>query len=213
MSLPTSLPKTLPTALMETVLNRLAALFLTGAAGDPNAARLAAAEMLAAYNPRTGVELRLAANIVAFGFQSLEALAQAAAPDMPLTRILRLRGGAVTLSRESAKAERRLAELQQARQDAAATTEPQPTERPPEPEPTPEPRTEKAIALIQDTAAIAATAEANNQTWTQAQQERQREARIAASLQRAEARVAALANAPAQPTPPQGNASTAHPPA
>ena len=49
---------------------------------------------------------------------------------------------------------------------------------------------EKALALIQDTGAIAAVAKANNVTWTHAYEQRQRDARIAASLKRAEARVA-----------------------
>ena len=196
-----SLPTTLPAAVVETILTRIAPLFLIGAANNPEAARQAAAHMLAAYHPETTEELRLAANIVAFGFQSLEALSQAATPDMSLTRILRLRGSAVTLSRESAKAQRHLDQLQHARRNAP-TIEPtatQPAELKPEtPGPTPEPRIEKAIALIQDTAEIAAAAEANNQTWDQAHEKRQHEARIVASLQRAEARVAALANAPTQ---------------
>ena len=199
-----SLPTTLPAAVVETILTRIAPLFLIGAANNPEAARQAAAHMLAAYHPETTEELRLAANIVAFGFQSLEALSQAATPDMSLTRILRSRGSAVTLSRESAKAQRHLDQLQHARRNAP-TIEPtatQPAELKPEtPGPTPEPRIEKAIALIQDTAEIAAAAEANNQTWDQAHEKRQREARIAASLQRAEARVAALANAPTQAVP------------
>src|SRR5450432_500858 len=106
---------TLPAAILETILTRLAVLFLTGAAGDLIAARHAAAHMLGAYHPETEDEYRLAANIVGFSFQSLEALSQSAAPDLPITRVLRLRGSAVSLSRESHKAERRLDQLQKAR--------------------------------------------------------------------------------------------------
>src|SRR5471030_1229833 len=90
------LATTLPAAILETILTRLAALFLTGAAGDLTAARHAA-------------------TIIGFSFQSLEALGQAAAPDLLITRILRLRSCAVSLSRESQKAERRLEQLQKAR--------------------------------------------------------------------------------------------------
>jgi hypothetical protein len=75
-----SVAKTLPTAVLETILIRLAALFLTGAAGDRTAAREAAAEMLAGYHPETEDELRLAANIIGFSFHALEALGQAATP-------------------------------------------------------------------------------------------------------------------------------------
>jgi hypothetical protein len=132
--------------------------------------------------------LCLAASIVSFSFQSLEALSQAATPDMSLTRILRLRGSAVTLSRESDKARRRLDQLQNARQQgAAAETQPASAQ--------PEPKIEKALDLIQDTAELADAAQASGQTWTQAYENRQRDQRIAASLQRAEARAAAQANA------------------
>jgi hypothetical protein len=173
----------LPPAILQTILTRLAALFLTGAAGDMTAARHAAAQMLGAYRPETEDELRLAANIIGFSFQSLEALSQAAAPDLPITRILRLRGSAVSLSRESREAERRLDQLQKARRQGVPA---QPAELRAEPEP----KTEK---VIEDTRKVTVAAKASGQTWTQAYQQRQREARIAASLKRAEARLAAHA--------------------
>jgi len=182
-----SLAKTLAPAVLDTVLTRLAGLFLVGAAGDITAARQAAAQMLAAYHPETEDELRLAANIIGFSFHALEALGQAATPDMALTKILRLRGGAVSLSRESFKAQRRLDQLQNARREGIqAETQPEPAQ--------PEPRIERAIDLIEDTRTIAVAAKAQGLTWTQAYEQRQRDQRIAASLKRAEARIAAQAN-------------------
>jgi hypothetical protein len=182
---------TLPAAILETILTGLAALFLAGANGDTTAARQAASHMLNAYHPETEDELRLAANIICFSFQGLEALAQAAAPDLPLTRILRLRGSAVSLSRESARAERRLGQLQKARQQAiqapAAEIQPEPDQ--------PQLKIEKALAVIQDTGAITAAAKDKNMTWTQAFEQRQRDTRVAASLERARVRVAAQVNA------------------
>jgi hypothetical protein len=198
-----SFPATLPAAILETILIRLAALFLTGAGGDPAAARQAASQMLAAYHPETADELRLAANIIAFSFQALEALGQAATPDMPLTRILRLRGSAVTLNRESAKAERRLGQLQKARQQAIPDQQPETQPAPAQPEP----KIDKAVALIHDTGKIADAAKTNNLTWTQAYEQQQHEARIAASLKRAEAKIAALANAAIQSVPPNHSAT------
>ena len=196
-----SLPSSIPAAVLETVLIRLAALFIAGANGDMAAAHDAAHHTLTAYHPETETELRIAANIISFGFQCLEALAQAAAADMPLTRVLRLRGSAVTLSRESSKAERRLSELQTARRQGVQAETPQAAVQPAETQPTtpqPEPlqptrRLENAVALVQDTAAITETAKASNQTWTKAQEDHQRELRIAASIQRAEAKIAAHA--------------------
>src|SRR5579859_6058352 len=120
-----SLSVRLPAAFLDTILGRLALLFLP-AAGDTTKARSAAAEALADYHPETASELRLAANIVSFGLHALEALSQAADPDMPLTKVLRLRGSAVSLSRESHKAERRLQERQSARR--AGEPEPQTVE-------------------------------------------------------------------------------------
>jgi hypothetical protein len=177
----------LPPAILQTILTRLAALFLTGAAGDMTAARHAAAQMLGAYRPETEDELRLAANIIGFSFQSLEALSQSAAPDLPITRILRLRGSAVSLSRESREAERRLDQVQKARRQGVPA---QPAEIRAEPEP----KAEKPLEPTRDTRKVTVTAKASGQTWTHAYQQRQREARIAASLKRAEARLAAQTN-------------------
>jgi hypothetical protein len=174
------LATTLPAGILETILIHLALLFLTGAAGNPIAARQAAAHMLDAYHPETEEQLRLAANIVGFSFHALEALGQAAAPDMPLTRVLRLRGSAVSLSREAAKAERRLTQLRNSlQQDIVAQ---------------PEPKMEKAVALIADTRKVAIAAKASGQSWARAYEERQRDIRIAKNVKKAEAKMAALAN-------------------
>jgi hypothetical protein len=169
-----SLAKTLPTAILDTILSYLTTLFLPGTAGDFTAARRAAGQMLAAYQPQTEDELRLAAAIVSFSLQALDSLSQAASPDLPLTKILRLRGSAVSLSRESDKAQRRLEHLQQThRQTEAIRPEATQTEAT---RPEAEPPLAPASAKL---------------TWTQAYEQRQRDQRIAASLKRAEARVAA----------------------
>ena len=208
-----SLAAVVPAAVLETILSHLAALFLTGAAGDTAAARDAASLMLDAYRPETENELRLAAKIVGFSFQAIQALGQAATPDVPLTRVFRLRSGAVSLSRASEKAERRLEQLQKARRQGVLV---QPVETRPEPvqaepvqaepvqaEPVQaEPAIEKAIDLIEDTSKVAALAKSSGLTWTRGYDKRQQDLRIAASLQRAEARIAALANATATIQPP-----------
>jgi hypothetical protein len=187
-----SLPPSLPTPILETVLTRLAALFLAGAGGDTTAARHAASQMLAAYHPRTPDELRVAANIVIFSFQALEALAQACTPDISITRILRLRGGAVSLSREAAKAERHLGQLQKAPQQPIQAQQPeiQPAPAQPEPAQQPPPGIEQTAAPIHATAAIPVAPKTRDLTWTQAYEQRDRDTRIAASLQRAQARIA-----------------------
>jgi hypothetical protein len=185
------LANTLPAAIVETILTHFATLFLTGAGGDPSAARHAAAQMLAAYHPETPIELRLAANIIGFSFHALEALGQATIPNMSLNRILRLRGSAV----------RRLDRLQQARRQGMQPLQADIQKA----EAQPEPKIEQALALIQETSAIAVAAKADGLTWTQAYEQRQRDTRIAASLKRAEARSAA------QPTPATPGAISNHP--
>jgi hypothetical protein len=181
-----SLPKSFPGAILETIIAGLATLFLTGADGDLTAARQAATQMLSAYDPQTEDELHLAASIVSFSFQALEALSQAAAPEVPLTRSLRLRGGAVSLSRESHKAQRRLDKLQAGRRRGIGAHT--------QAEPTPEPKTKTTLDLVETARTVAGTAKANGLTWTQAYEQRQRDARLAARLKRAEARVAPPAN-------------------
>jgi hypothetical protein len=174
-----------PAAVLETILPRLALLFLTGARGDMEAARQATRQMLTAYHPETEEELCLAAHIVGFSFQ---ALGRGAGPDTPVNRMLRLRSGAVSLSREANKAERRLTQLQKARKQAPAETRLESAPQSPK----------IAVALVP-----VPTAKPSSPTWTQSYDDRQRELRIAASLKRAEARMAAQITAatPAHQTP------------
>ncbi len=162
----------LPEAFLQTILHQVALLLLQGAGGDMEVARHAAAGTLSAYDPRTEAELRLAARIISFSLQAGEALAQAADPEMPLTRVLRLRTGAVSLSREAEKAERRLEKLREARQqDPIEDADPLPEAE--------SPRIDKTVALIEDNAKVAAYAEANGITWTEALKQRRREQRLA----------------------------------
>lgn len=191
-----------PAALLETILAPLIALFLPGAAGDAVAARHAASQMLSAYHPENDDELRLAAKIVGFSIQALQALGQAATPDMPLTRILRLRSGAVSLSRASEKAQRRLECLRKAAQQDVLV---KPAESRPEPAPSerakPERIIENAAELVEDTRQVATVAKANGVSWTRAYEQRQQDLRIANSLKKAEARMAAFADAAASAEP------------
>ncbi len=185
-----TLPTTLPAAVLETILGRLAVLFLSGSAGNLTTARCAAVEMLAAYQPETAPELRLAANIISFSFHALEALSQAATPDMPLNKILRLRGGAVSLSRESARADHRLERLQQARRDGK---QPETTEAA-QPAPAPAIKVEKAIALVEATRQAISTNPRNGAPiWSKSHQQREAARRITENLRKNQAAHAAAA--------------------
>ncbi len=185
-----SLASAITPAILDTVLGRLALLFLSGANGDLTTARHAAARMLAAYGAETEDELRLAAEIISFSFHALEALSQAATPDMPLNKILRLRGGAVSLSRESHKAERRLGQLQAASRAGMPIEAPEAAQAATaQPEPPPaRPHIDNAIALVEATRdAIATGGRPAAIPWTQASQKREAARRITENLKRNQA--------------------------
>lgn len=205
---------TLPTVVLDTIITRLAVLFLTGAGGDMAIARDAAEQMLLSYRPDTPDELRVAANIMIFSFQGLESLSQAAVPGIRFDEAVRLRNCGASLNRESAKAERRLDLLQKTRQrpipnkaagtdggvrGQSAQPDPQPhaMNQPMQPSPAatgnqPEPTVVKPVADAKTPGPVAMAAKARNLTWSQAYEQRQTDARIAASLKRAEARIAAM---------------------
>jgi hypothetical protein len=84
----------------EQVLGLLSPFFLDGAGGDPDAARSAAAHMLAGYSTETTEELQIAAQIIACGFAVLDSLSRSMA-DKTLTvnTQLRLRGSANAMNR------------------------------------------------------------------------------------------------------------------
>jgi hypothetical protein len=193
-----SLSATIAQAIWDTVIGRLAVLFLTGAAGDMTAAREAARQMLAAHNAATPGELTLAAEIISLQFHTLEALSYASDQQLSLNKVLRLRGSAVSLSRESHKAQRKLDQLQAARR---AGTTIQIAEIPPRPAVT------NALDLIETARdAIQIAAKSGGKTWTQAFQERLTAKRIAKKLAKKQAQ---QANQPAHANPAAASAQAA----
>jgi hypothetical protein len=177
-------------AILDTALSRLALLFLGGAHGDLTAARQAASRMLAAYGAKTEDELRLAAEIISFGFHALEALSQACDPGLTLAKILRLRGSAVSLSRESHKSQRRLDQLQRDRR-AGTSAHPEISAPPPVAEPA-RPQIDKAIALIETTRQITAAKGSDGvKSRAQSFQQRLTASRIASNLKKNQAAHAA----------------------
>jgi hypothetical protein len=162
--------KTIPAIILHTILTRLGTLFLTGAGGDPSAAQEAAAQMLAAYRLETAEDLRLAAHVISFSLHGLEALGQASAPNITLSGTLRLRASAVSLNRASEKTQRRLDEVQQARPEAVPA------------------QADHVISAPSEAARTSASSRPSNQVHCQLQDP---DVRIAASLKRAEARIAA----------------------
>jgi hypothetical protein len=180
MSLPNTLPTTISPAILDTVLGHLAPHFMVSTNGDLPAARHAASDMLAAYHIDNEEELHLAAGIVTFSFHALEALSEAAALDLPANKTLRLRGSAVSLSREAHKAQRKLDQLQRARLTGSPEPEASPPATPPKP------GTEQAIGLIEFAreALEATTKKGGVPAWTLSRQQRRAAERIAENFKR-----------------------------
>ena len=109
-----SFPAVAP-AFLEEMVAYLLHLFIRGAGGDEAAARYAVLSTLAAYDPKDEQELRLAAEIISFGFAALEALAKAMNPDLPLNAVLRLRGNANAAHRSGHQCQRTLDKLRKER--------------------------------------------------------------------------------------------------
>ena len=106
-------------AFLEEMVAYLLHLFIRGAGGDEAAARHAVLSTLAAYDAKDEQELRLAAEIISFGFAGLEALARAMNPDLPLNAVLRLRGNANAAHRSGHQCQRTLDKLRKERGTAA----------------------------------------------------------------------------------------------
>ena len=181
-----SLPATIAQAIVDTIIGRLALLFLV-AAGSMAAAREAARQMLAAYSVETPDELTLAAEIISLQLHMLEALSTATDPALSLNNVLRLRGGAVSLSRESHKAQRKLDQLQRARRAGTAV---QPAEGPtPQRQPAPaNVEAEKTIGQVEAVReAIKLAKKTGGANWLDAFQKRQAADRISENLKKNQA--------------------------
>lgn len=185
-----SFPTTIPQAILDTVLARLALLFLSGTAGDLDVARSAARQMLAGYHVRNEQELCLAAQIVGFGLHALEALAQASDPATPPNKVQQLRSTSVRLSGAEHRAQRQLDRL---RRDRDATPRTDTSDAKPAAHP---PGVDKAMELIESAReAFQTVAKSNGQTWTQTFKQRQTAKRIADNLKKNQARQAAAEKA------------------
>jgi hypothetical protein len=110
-----TLPSHLSPTILSASISHIAPLFMAAAKVEEQAARAAVTDLLADYKPQTNEELTLAADIVHYRFLAMDNLARSSDPELSLTKVLRLRGSAVSLSREAHKAQRKLDKLQASR--------------------------------------------------------------------------------------------------
>ena len=103
-----SAPFVIPARVVQAVLSLLLPLMLPLAGNDEAAAQDLAWSMLGDYHAMTAEELRLAAQVIAFSLQALQAAADAADPDLAPAQRSRYRGDAVRLRRAESLAQRRL---------------------------------------------------------------------------------------------------------
>ncbi len=105
----------------DTILGFLLPFFLTGAAGNVDAAKAAVRQLIEAYNASTATELDLVGRIIGFSVAAMDNLRLSMTQGLSDTRILRYRCNAVTLSRASDQA-RKLLEATQAQRPTAQRT-------------------------------------------------------------------------------------------
>lgn len=180
-----SFPACISQAVLDTILVHLTPLFLIATANDPALAATTARDTLAAYNVATEPELTLAAEMISMRMNVLRALGQATEPDVSLNTAMRLRSGAVSLSREAHKSQCKLDQLQCDRRLDSPT---QPAARAPD-------STVEAIEAVQEAVKIAG--KNNGMTWTQSFQKRQLAKRMAENFKKNSAKLAAEAAASA----------------
>jgi hypothetical protein len=96
-----------PGAFLETIIAYLLPYFLE-AAKNPQEARQEILATLAAYETNNRAELLLAAQIIALGLSTLDALADAKSPDTPPAMRIRHRGNANSLNRSAIQTEKTL---------------------------------------------------------------------------------------------------------
>lgn len=187
-------------AILETVLSRLAVLFLAAAGGDLIAARIAARQMLDSYSVQTPNELCLAAEIISFSLHAVATLSSASDPVLPPNTVARLCNCAARLSRQGCAAERKLDQLKRARQPKAQPRAPLPdadtgavapssSEASPAAAPAPPSAAPPSAAAASDLvetarAVLQAVAKGNAPTWSKSFQKRQAAKRIAENLKR-----------------------------
>ncbi|WP_428542126.1 hypothetical protein [Rhodopila sp.] len=104
-------PQATTECVMQTILDFLLPFFLAAAGGNPVTARAAIRQLIAAHNAVDATELDLAGRIVGFSIAALDNLRLSMGADLPVTRLLRYRGNAVSLSRASDQARKALAAL------------------------------------------------------------------------------------------------------
>lgn len=165
----------LPQALLTAMIRPLATLLRPAAGDDTAVAWDAAIRTVLLQDPYDIAELRLIVRVETFSLQAAEAAAQAGQADIPPQRAIRLRSGAVALSREAEKAERRLEKLRAARDEAAATDQPPAAQAQPDllPEaPDPPPAASEADTGTDGLTRILHAAASQNSPWPQAPQPR-----------------------------------------
>jgi hypothetical protein len=138
-----------------------------GSNEDIKAAWDNAAEVVKMHDPRTVNELRLAVRVCVLNALGNDACVAGTVNKVPVDRLIRLSNGGLALLRAADKAEDRLEKLRNARIEGK-----DPVDDPEDLTEADSPAIEKALALLDETKAVAGYAALYGLTWEQAYKQR-----------------------------------------
>jgi hypothetical protein len=124
--------------LYGTICGFLVPFFLAAAGTNVEAARATVLDLINAYNPATATELDLAGRILGFSIVAMDNLRLSMEPGLPVTKVLRYRSNAVSLSRASEQARKILQAIQGKRETTHQTPRPAVAAAPTPPTPVPQ---------------------------------------------------------------------------
>jgi hypothetical protein len=119
--------------ILDAILGFMLPFFLAAAAGNPEHAKAAIKQLIAAYNPSTPTQLDLVGRIIGFSIASMDNLRLSMTPGLSDAKVLRYRSNAATLSRASNQALKMLEASQANQQPTQPAPRPTVAAAPPPP--------------------------------------------------------------------------------
>jgi hypothetical protein len=174
----------LPDSLIETLILPLTALLLAASGNDNATAKANALKLIEVHDPTTVIELRLAVRIELFNIRANQTASEAGTRDLSPEIATRVTAGAISLTREADKAERRLEKLKTARPQAQEEPRTQSFSPASDPDPERESPLRDPQAVAEEIKQITVHAQANGLPFAKAYKQRKLEKRLALRQER-----------------------------